>query len=272
MSRHEPDIDTVTRLVIGVARDVALPRYPALGAGDVESKPSAGHRDDIVTVADREAEDRLSAGLAEILAAPVIGEEATHADPGLLRLLDRDGPVWIVDPIDGTKNFAAGRDGFGIMVGLAVGGEMRAAWIHLAARGETFVAARGAGATLNGERVRVPERAPDGQLRGALFARFMPPAVRELVATRTRGRFHVVPQSGAAAIEYTDILAGRRDFAVFHRLLPWDHGAPALLLTEAGGAVVHADGRPYGVRSADEPTIAARHADVAATVCSWLAG
>lgn len=266
-----PDLDAVTRLIEQVGRDVVLPKFRALTVDDIEVKSSPEDRDDVVTVVDRMAEASLSEGLAAI--APevrALGEEAAHREPALRGLLDLDAPLWVVDPIDGTRNFARGDDGFGMMVSWVWAGHVRASWIHLPSRGETFVAEDGSGAWLNGERLRVPPLEGDAPYRGMLSIRFLPEATREVVRARMSGRFTPVASSGAAAVGYTDIARGRSEFLGYYRLLPWDHGAPALLLTEAGGRVEHLDGRPYTIRSTNQVTIVARSPEVAREVRAWI--
>ena len=71
----------------------------------------------------------------------------------------------------------------------------------------------------------------------------MPPPVRDSVLSSLAGHIEPTMHTGAAAVEYTDIIRGRQEFAVYYRLLPWDHGAPALMLVESGGTVEHLDGR-----------------------------
>lgn len=265
------DIDRVARLVQDVARDIVLPRFGALRAGDVQAKPSSGDLEDLVTIVDTEAEERLSEGLREVVPdAPVLGEESCHREPALLALVHGDRPLWIVDPLDGTRNFAAGRDDFGIMVSFAVAGKVRAAWVHIPMRGETYAAEAGSGTWLNGDRLRVPEAAPAAAARGSLFVRFMPPDLRDAVVQRSAGQFRDVTESKCAAIEYTDVLRARKEFLIYYRLLPWDHGAPALLLSEAGGRVEHVNGQPYTVRSDEQVTIVAQNDAVAAEVRAWL--
>jgi fructose-1,6-bisphosphatase/inositol monophosphatase family enzyme len=101
----------------------------------------------------------------------------------------------------------------------------------------------------------------------------MPPDVRAHVTTVAReGHLDVIPDSVCAAVEYTEILRGDKDFAVYYRLLPWDHAAPAHILTEAGGSVAHLSGRPYTVRSAHQVTIVARSSDVGAALARRLRG
>lgn len=264
-----PDIDTVTALIHQVSQQIIMPRFRALSAADVRAKASDGDLEDIVTVADQEAESALSAGLRAVRDVPVVGEEATAADASLVTLLDDDGPRWVVDPLDGTKNFAAGDTGFGVMVAYVERRAVRASWIHLPARQETFVAEDGAGARLNGAPLRVTAPASDAVVRGSVFVRFMPADSREQFVARLTPHIEPAPSSGAAAVEYTDVLRGRKDVVVYYRLLPWDHGAPALILRESGGAVVHLNGEPYTIASKNQVTVVARNADVACRVRGW---
>lgn len=267
-----PDIDGVTHLIAQVSQQIIMPRFRSLSAADVRAKASVGDLEDIVTIADQEAETALTSGLRALLDAPVIGEEATAANPELLHLLDDDGPRWVVDPLDGTKNFAAGDDGFGVMVSFVEQREVRAAWVHLPARRETFVAERGAGAQLNGGRLSALDTSPAERPRASVFVRFMPAEARERFVSRVSPHVEAVNASGAAAVEYTDVLRGRKDLVVYFRLLPWDHGAPALILEEAGGAVRHLDGAPYTITSTNQVTILARTASLTRRVREWAGG
>ena len=270
-SPDTPDIDAVTRIIEEVAHEVIVPRYRALRTGEIIHKNTAGYADDLVTVADREAETRLTASLLELMpAAQVLGEESAHADAGRLALVESEGPLWIVDPLDGTHNFAGGLDGFGVMVGFALRGVVRAAWIYLPIRHELFVAETGCGAWFNGERIRVPGRGEGELPRGTYLSRFMPAKLRDAVTRALEPRITPASLAGAAAVEYTDVLRGRREFVAYYRLLPWDHGAPALILTEGGGAVEHLDGRPYTLRSEHQLTLVTRDAELAARLRGWI--
>jgi fructose-1,6-bisphosphatase/inositol monophosphatase family enzyme len=103
-----------------------------------------------------------------------------------------------------------------------------------------------------------------------VLSRYMPDGVGDRVKAALEPHVRIDPSSGCAAIEYTDTLNGAHDFVVYHRLLPWDHAAPALLLTEAGGRVCHASGQPYTARSKSQLTIVARDAVVAHRLCGWI--
>lgn len=144
------------------------------------------------------------------------------------------------------------------MVAYAVSGAARAAWILLPARRQLFVAEAGSGAFLNGAPIRTRPAPKEALPRGVAMTRYMPNGLGESVMRALGSGHRPVAPSGCAAIEYTDIVAGRRDFVIYYRLLPWDHAAPALILTEAGGCVRHVSGRDYSVRSENQPTVVAR--------------
>ena len=90
------------------SRTLVLPRFANLAEGDVQAKASADDPEDIVTIVDREVETELTRTLAALAPpATVVGEESVHERPELLDLMASDEPLWVIDPIDGTKNFAA---------------------------------------------------------------------------------------------------------------------------------------------------------------------
>jgi len=270
MSASLPDIEAVTTLLDEIAQSVIMPRFSRLSSEEIESKSTPGDPEDLVTVVDRQVEERLSAALRSLTpAVGVIGEEAVHGRPELLRSLASDQPLWVLDPIDGTKNFAAGRDGFGVMLAWVVQGCARAAWIVLPARREVFVAEAGGGTFRNGERIRVAS-STEAFLRGSWLTRYMPDGLGPAVVEALRGQCRPLESLGCAAVDYASILKGEREFVVYYRLLPWDHAAPALILTEAGGCVEHMDGSAYSVRSNNQITVVARDQGVASQVRNWL--
>jgi fructose-1,6-bisphosphatase/inositol monophosphatase family enzyme len=265
------DIEAVTGIIEEAAQTLVLPRFARLEAGEIEAKSTPGDAEDIVTIVDREVEAHLSRALRALdPSAAVLGEEAAHQQPELLRLLDTDQPLWVIDPIDGTRNFAAGDSGFGIMVAYVVSGATRLAWIVLPARRQTFVAEVGSGATLNGSRIRVGPASVRGAVRGAVLVRYMPEMLREAVSGALAERVVIKRPAGCAAIEYTDVLGGRSDFVVYYRLLPWDHAAPSLILIEAGGQVSHLNGKEYTARSQSQVTFVVRNAEVSDQLRAWV--
>src|SRR5262245_2136493 len=110
-----PDIDRVREAITEVAAQEIMPRFCNLAAADIRKKPG----DETVTVADEAAEHALTHRLHDLLPGSlVVGEEAAAADQGVLARLGGDEFVWVIDPIDGTRNFANGKPDFGVMVAL----------------------------------------------------------------------------------------------------------------------------------------------------------
>ena len=235
-------IDTVTEILREAADTAILPRFRALAAGDVTEK-SPG---EVVTVADREAEELITRRLRDVLDAPVVGEEATADNPGLLDALRKAPAAWLVDPLDGTANFVAGRPEFAVMAALVRQGETVASWIVQPSSAQSHTAEKGSGAWRNGVRLRRPAAPTDpASLRGAALTRFLPPALRAQVETAGT-RFAVLgPGTKSAGVDYPRLALGEGDFLLYQRTLPWDHAPGALLLTEAGGTVQRPDGTPY---------------------------
>lgn len=234
--------DPVVTLMRAVGRDIVMPRYRNLTADQISEKAA----DDFVTIADRESEARLAEGLAAILPeAGIIGEEACAADP---TILDRagEGLNWIIDPIDGTGNFAAGRPPFGIMVALADAGVTLAGWILDPLSGRMCHAMLGGGSHIDGERVSARESG-DPLPVAALAVYFMTPQERADIERRSAGRFALVDIPRCAAEQYPRLVLGQNDVSVFARTLPWDHAAGCLFLNEAGGRCHRLDGSPYRV-------------------------
>jgi fructose-1,6-bisphosphatase/inositol monophosphatase family enzyme len=227
-------VEALGPLLQEVAEREIMPRFQHLAAGEIISKASATDPDDLVTVADRSAEAFLTERLPALVpGSVVVGEEAVAQTPNLLDALLGEEPVWLVDPIDGTKSFAAGSGPFGVMVALVDRGQTVLSGIYLPLDGDLYLAERGAGVTRNGERFTAPPAA-DGPLTGTLYTRLMPEAVRSALNTRPES-LNVAESPQCAAFEYTRLARGERDFALFYRLLPWDHVPGVLIVREAGG-------------------------------------
>ncbi|MFN4088473.1 MAG: inositol monophosphatase family protein [Alphaproteobacteria bacterium] len=256
-------VAAVATILREVGEAVVLPRFRRLAAGDIEEKGPG----DLVTVADRDAERLLTARLPDLRAGSrVVGEEACAARPALLDTVG-DGRVWIVDPVDGTANFAAGREPFAMMVALLESGETVAAWIWEPATGRLCVAETGAGAEIDGRRVLTDPSPPAAQdLRGSVLTRYMPPEVGGPIERRLGGLAALTPAFYCAGAEYPAVLAGDRHFALFWRTLPWDHAPGTLILTEAGGRAARWDGTPYRPADPGRGLLVARNPAV------WAAG
>lgn len=225
--------------VEGIIRDVTaaeiLPRFRHLSAGQIrEKKPG-----ELVTEADIEAEKALTPRLRDLIpGSRVVGEEAVAADPSLLKVLQEPGWAWIVDPVDGTGNFAKGHARFAVIVALVRDGITVAGWIYDPLGERMIIGEKGAGALLAGERLSVLPTAPLSEMTGSVKRSGR---LSALVAKCSR--------KGSAAHDYIDLVTGKLHFAHYTRLMPWDHAAGVLIHAEAGGHSALTNGRAYRPRA-----------------------
>ncbi|OYX65157.1 MAG: inositol monophosphatase [Sphingomonadales bacterium 32-64-17] len=231
----------VEALLREVTEKAILPRFRNLAEGDIEDKGG----NDPVTVADKHSEELLAEGLSRIMPGlAIVGEEAAHADPQVLEGLK--GDCWIIDPIDGTRNFAAGKPPFGIMLAMASGGEAHTGWIYDCISGRLCVAHRGKGAFVNGERVEAISTG-EAQPVAAISLLFMDDARRDAMKAHIAPHYRLVDIPYCAAEQYPRLALGTNDVSIFERTLAWDHAAGVLWLNEAGGKAARPDGSAYRV-------------------------
>lgn len=221
------------------AGKVLVARYGRLGAGSIGSK--ARQRHNLVTRADTDAERLVVERIRRKFPAHAILTEET----GEHGKAAAGGAQWIVDPLDGTVNFVHEIVFFAVSIALRRGDAIDVGVVHAPLLGETFSAARGRGAYLNGKRLRV-SRTDD--LRDALLATGFP-YDRTQAKWDNRKNFsrlvHAgrgIRRLGSAALDVAYVAAGRFDAFWELRLRPWDVAAAALLVTEAGGRVTDVRG------------------------------
>ena len=229
------------------ARSEIMPRFQRLEAGEIRSKTGPL---DLVTEADEAAERLITAGLHRIFpGCVVVGEEAASADPALLDRIGDADLSFVVDPVDGTQNYAAGLPLFGVMAAAMVRGEIVAAVIHDPMVDDSAVALRGEGAwveTAAGKRrdLRVAAPVDVPHMTGTAGWRFMPATQRDSVC-RNLAKLAAVFDLRCAAHQYRLLAGGHCHFLMSNKLMPWDHAPGWLLHQEAGGYSARFDGSPY---------------------------
>ena len=241
------DPEIIAKFIRDTARSVILPRFRALGSGDVrEKKPG-----DPVTVADIESERELTRLLTGIVpGGHILGEESVSENPAQLDLLSGDAPVWIIDPIDGTANFVKGNPGFAVIVALTRGGKVEGGWLHNPVADTMIWALKGKGAWMGTKRLAVTPDIAASHLTGSAYGK-TPSGNRAGKAIRESGRILGVHNQGCSGIEYMLVAQGMSQFSLHSRSLPWDHAAGTLIVEEAGGYSRFLDGSDYDTRIPD---------------------
>ncbi len=242
------DVDWLASLLAGVAAREIMPRFRRLGDGDIRQKSGPA---DLVTEADVAAERAITKALAERFPdARIVGEEAVSADPSILENWHREDLAFTVDPVDGTFNFASGVPVFGVMLSVVRRGETVAGILFDPVGGDWVLAQRGAGARFRGPDGRerplsVAEPAPVGRMTGVVSWQYFADPERARVA-RNQTACLAGANYRCAAQEYRLLSQGALHFALYNKLMPWDHLPGTLIHAEAGGYARRFDGSVYG--------------------------
>lgn len=233
-------VEEEIRTVVG---EEVMPRWRQLADHEVAEK-NGPH--DLVTVADQRVEEYLARVLPGLMpGSVVVGEEGVHACPEDYSALHGEAPVWIVDPVDGTRQFVQGDDGFCTLVTLARYGQALASWTYAPARRQMAVARHGGGAVLNGEPLSAGAPAPGVELEVAISHPDFTDMEQQR-ALRALAVDGVEPRpTGSAGLEYLGVAAGSVDAVAYSWEAAWDHAAGLLLVAEAGGANETVDGQPF---------------------------
>ena len=229
----------VARGVVLKAGDILVERFHQV------KRISFKGRGNIVTNVDTEVESEMFGILTrEFPDMGLLGEESKGARPD-------SGYVWIVDPLDGTRNYASGIPLFSLVIGLALDGEVLVGVNYDPMRRDMFHAEKGKGAFLNEQPIHVSEKsAIDQSILGLDMSYNNEGAANGLSAILSLWPgMQTARIMGSAALGISYAAAGRTDLYFHHQLEPWDQVAGILLVEEAGGIVTDRTGRRAGLYS-----------------------
>lgn len=238
----------------GPVRQEILAHFRNLGTDDISSKSAP---DDLVTIADKNVEDMIGQYLRN--AAPgaiLLGEEAVASNPDLLSSYcaagDPEQIYFIVDPIDGTWNFAHDLPIFGVMIAAVQADQVLLGLLYDPVLDEYVLALPGKGAWHHRagaahRRLAVSTRRQDKDLNIFLSTFSLPLEERQEAIARLN-QFGQIKSLRCACYEQWLIASGAFDAGFFSRAYPWDHAAGSLVLREAGGSLGELDGTDYSPR------------------------
>jgi myo-inositol-1(or 4)-monophosphatase len=222
----DPDLKPVIALLRETAAKEILPRFRRVRS---DRKPDGS----LVTEADLAVQRRITGGMARAFpGVPLLGEEMTAAEQE--RLLGEGGhAVWVLDPLDGTSNYACGFEGFAISLALIEGGVPVLGAILDPVRDQCFHASRGGGAYLDGEPIHPFAPGPElSDCLAMLDLKRLPP--ERVPALLRRGGFRSQRNLGAVALEWCWLAAGRFQLYLHGGQKLWDYAAGRLIASEAG--------------------------------------
>lgn len=241
------EINWLADLLSATADSEILPRFRRLDSGDIRQKSSAA---DLVTEADIQSEKVITAALCERFPqAMIVGEEACSDNPALLDGLSTADLAFTIDPVDGTFNFASGVPLFGVMLSVNIKGETVAGIIYDPMGRDWLIGVKGAGSYIrrmdgSEHKIHVATAPALEQMTGCVSWQYLPEPERSIVAGN-QAKFLSHLGYRCAAHEYRVIATGSAHFAVYNKLMPWDHLPGNLIQQEAGGYTARLDGSAY---------------------------
>ncbi len=262
--------ETVEALIAAVrdaGRTEIMPRFRRLDARSIDTKSGP---DDLVTVADRAAEAAITAAVKRILPeAGVIGEEAVAEDAHVLDQLKTRETCVVIDPIDGTANYASGLANFGVILAVVDRGRTILGLLYDPVMEDWVIAQKGTGAWFcrdndAPQRLHVSPERPISESAGFLPLFQFAPDLRQRLAATLPG-FGRTNSLRCSCHEYRMLAMGHADFCISEGSNPWDHAAGALIVEEAGGSSGTLDGADHEIASLRTRLITANaHQTVAA--------
>jgi fructose-1,6-bisphosphatase/inositol monophosphatase family enzyme len=224
-------LEEVSAIIRRIAAEEILSRYKRLKDHEIGDKDSG----EIVTDADTIGEQRLTDELTRLLpGSVVVGEESYAADESILDRLNGDAPVWILDPVDGTRNFSEGRRRFCVIVALVLRGQTVAGWIYNPLEDEMVSARIGQGITSDKTGLERPAPLPITAMTGSLGQRRRERLAEEAARGHRDEHTGELLRYRCIGLEYVDLIKGIIHFAEYGQLKPWDHAAGLLFIEESG--------------------------------------
>ena len=221
---------TVALAAARAAAEILRENFGKINAADIREKS----QNDFLTFVDEASEQKIIGMIRQAYPThAILAEESGHSD--------QSGEYeWIIDPLDGTKNYIAGIPLFAVSIGLRYQGQMQLGVVHDPIRGDIFHALRNQGAYHDGRKMKVSQRSEPA---GCLIATGFPFKQKEILANYLGSFKDIflncsgVRRMGAAALDLAYLAAGRFDAFWEVGLSPWDMAAGSLLIEEAGGSL-----------------------------------
>ncbi|WP_438765372.1 inositol monophosphatase family protein [Kushneria sp. TE3] len=247
MTLDQAAAQTLIDIVRHAAKTEILPRFRMLDPDAIDTKSGP---DDLVTIADKSAEKVITQGAAKAFPeATIVGEEAVAEDASLLDTIRDAEMAVIIDPIDGTWNFARNLNQFGVILAVVSRGETVFGLLYDPLVDDWVMARKGEGAWYGRpdgtkRRLQMSDTTKVSDMVGSTSLRLFPKDTQYDMAGLFPD-FARMMAFGCACHEYRTMAFGFVDFMLTGKLMPWDHAAGIMIVQEAGGYAALLDGTPY---------------------------
>ncbi|TDO98947.1 inositol monophosphatase family protein [Marinomonas balearica] len=271
MNLNQDSQSIILNVIRDAARDIIMPHFRHLDADQIASKSS---QLDLVTVADQACERYITEKIAEKFPNwTIVGEEAVAESPELLKNIETADTCMIIDPIDGTWNFANGLSDFGVIIAVVVKGVTVFGLLYDPVHDDYVYANKGEGAFLvrpNSDPIKLsiePELDLKKMLGILSFYSYGPEMNRHLAVKSTAfARIHSLPSCHA----YRQLAIGHFNFGLYLKMNPWDHAAGVLILQEAGGYCQLLNGSDYSATMENGKLLVAQSEEQWHKLADWF--
>ncbi len=226
-------IHNIVNILIENSNQFIIPFYNKLQSSDIFSK----NGNDIVTKADLNMEYGLQVDLLKLFPdAIVLGEENYQTNPEIFQNFEKNQWVFMIDPIDGTRNFVEGRAEFCVLLGVFYHGEIIASFTYLPLEQKCAIALKNQGAIWQDEQT-IPKLNIGGLIFNELVGHGNFVVFKEDKIATMRNQFKKLERLRCAGVDFLEQAIGLRHFSLYRHLWWWDHVAGCLLLNECGASI-----------------------------------
>ena len=243
--------ENIHEICYNISKNIILPKYKNLKENDIQYKNGT----DLVTTVDIAVEKELKKNLLKIIpSSNFIGEEEYAENKKILNFYQENSYCWTVDPIDGTSNFAKGKDKFAIMIALTLKEKIIFSWIYKPLDNVMCNAIYNEGAFIDNHKIQTKGVNTLKEASGSISSKYWDESDLEKIKL-LKNVFSEVKSYRCIGYEYVDISIGKRNFAILSKLSPWDHIPGILIVRESGGSDIDFNNKKYDFTSKNKNLI-----------------
>ena len=243
--------ENIHEICYNISKSIILPKYKNLKENDIQYKNGT----DLVTTVDIAVEKELKKNLLKIIpSSNFIGEEEYAENKKILNFYQENSYCWTVDPIDGTSNFAKGKDKFAIMIALTLKEKIIFSWIYKPLDNVMCNAIYNEGAFIDNHKIQTKGVNTLKEASGSISSKYWDESDLEKIKL-LKNVFSEVKSYRCIGYEYVDISIGKRNFAILSKLSPWDHIPGILIVRESGGSDIDFNNKKYDFTSKNKNLI-----------------